>query len=120
MIPDRIMRKIQRCLALSQSANAHEAGIALRQAQALMGEYGVNQEDIALSDLDVAMAEISSGMRPPRYVRLLESLISQSFGTSAVYVPCRDEADRIYGRYEFIGPRDAVAVAVYAYEVLLR
>lgn len=119
MIPDRVMRKIKRCLALSTSANDNEAGIALRQAQALMAQYGVNREELAFADFDVAIAYTQAGKTPPRYVWLLATLVNRSFGTSTVYVPCW-EGSRFRGSYEFLGPRDAVMVAAYAYEVLLR
>ncbi|WP_249978203.1 DUF2786 domain-containing protein [Vreelandella olivaria] len=119
MIPDRVMRKIKRCLALSNSANDNEAGIALRQAQALMAQYGVNQEDLALADFDMANASTAAGKKPPRYLEQLAQLINRVFGTSTVYSTRRDGI-RICGRYEFVGPKDAVQVAAYAYVVLQR
>lgn len=121
MIPDRVMRKIKRCLALSNSANDNEAGIALRQAQTLMAQYGINQEDLALADFDMANADTAAGKKPPRYLELLAQLINQVFGTSTVYSARRDrDGVRIYGRYEFFGPKDAAQVAAYAYVVLQR
>lgn len=38
-----IIDKISKCLALSKSANEHEAAIALRQAQALMQKYKISE-----------------------------------------------------------------------------
>ena len=124
MIPDRVMRKIERCLALSNSANSHEAGIALRQAQSLMARYGVRQEDLALSDFDVACVRSHSGITPPRYIDYLAQLINRSFGTTTVYSVRRDWRSsgrlKASGCFEFVGPRDACRVACYAYEVLQR
>lgn len=124
MIPDRVMRKIERCLALSKSANSHEAGIALRQAQALMAQYSVRQEDLALSDFDAACVPSRSGITPPRYLEYLAQLINRSFGTVTLYSARRDWSSsgrlKASGCYEFVGPRDACRVAGYAYEVLQR
>ncbi|WP_434986957.1 DUF2786 domain-containing protein [Vreelandella zhaodongensis] len=124
MIPDRVMRKIERCLALSKSANSHEAGIALRQAQALMAQYGVRQEDLALSDFDEACVLSRSGITPPRYLEYLAQLINRSFGTVSLYSARRDWSSsgrlKASGCYKFVGPRDACRVAGYAYEVLQR
>lgn len=119
MIPDRVMRKIKRCLALSNSANSHEAGIALRQAQVLMEQYGVSREELALADFDMSSADVSAGRKPPRYLELLAQLINRAFATSTVYSSQRDGI-RICGRFEFVGPSDAVQIAAYAYAVLQR
>lgn len=119
MIPDRIMRKIQRCLALSESANAHEAGIALRQAQALMAEYGVSHEQLALADFTASGVDTLAGRTPPRYLESLAQLINAAFGTSTLY-SCRRTRHGWRGAFEFIGPRDAVQVASYAFTVLQR
>ncbi|WP_193092085.1 DUF2786 domain-containing protein [Halomonas colorata] len=124
MIPDRIMRKIERCIALSKSSNGNEAGIALRQAQALMAQYGVHHEDLALADFDVTTVDTHTGLKPPRYVELLAQLINRSFGTSTVYSSRREYSSsgrlKACGSYDFIGPKDAVQIAGYAYEVLQR
>lgn len=119
MIPDRIMRKIQRCLALSQSSNGNEAGTALRQAQSLMAQYGVSQKDLAIADFDVVAQETGAGQTPPRYLDRLAQLINGAFGTTTVY-SVRWAQCRYRGIYEFVGPRDAVKVAGYAFEVLQR
>lgn len=46
-----IIDKISKCLALSKSANEHEAAIALRQAQALMQKYKISEKQILISDI---------------------------------------------------------------------
>ena len=51
MNKEKILDKIKKCLALSKSANEHEAAQALKQAQALMEKYEVNAVDIALSEV---------------------------------------------------------------------
>lgn len=43
------IEKIRKCLALAKSANEHEAAAALRQAQALMRKYGVEDGDILMA-----------------------------------------------------------------------
>ena len=44
------LKKIKKCLALSRSANEHEAAVALRQAQHLMREHGLREQDVSLAD----------------------------------------------------------------------
>ncbi len=48
---DDALKKIKKCLALSRSANEHEAAAALRQAQALMREHGLREKDVSLADV---------------------------------------------------------------------
>lgn len=115
MIPDRVMRKIQRCLALSQSGNANEAGIALRQAQALMAAHGVSHEELAIADFDLAFVDTRAGKTPPRYLEALAQLVNSAFGTTTVY-----SWRGWKSVFEFLGPRDAVQIASYAFEVLQR
>ena len=46
-----VLEKIKKCLALSKSANEHEAAQAMKQAQALMKKYEVDAVDVALSEV---------------------------------------------------------------------
>ncbi|MTD33973.1 DUF2786 domain-containing protein [Paludibacterium denitrificans] len=45
------IEKIKKCPALAKSANEHEAAAALRQAQALMEKFGVEDDDILMSEV---------------------------------------------------------------------
>ena len=46
-----VIEKIKKCLALSKSANQHEAATALRQAQSLMEKYNIDADDSELLGL---------------------------------------------------------------------
>ena len=123
MIPDRIMRKIERCLALSQSANAHEAGIALRQAQRLMATNGLSEQDIALTSVTEHAVTAQAGKTPPRYLDALATLINAAFGTQVVYSPIPYRSGhhvRWVGQWQFLGTDGTSQIAAYAYEVLQR
>ncbi|REC93401.1 DUF2786 domain-containing protein [Kushneria indalinina] len=119
MIPDRILRKIERCLALSQSANKHEAGTALRHAQRMMDEYGVKEVDIAASAIDRIAVKSSSGLNPPAWLDRLASLINAAFGTATVYEPS-PTLNGWQGRFAFLGESSQATIAAYAFEVLQR
>jgi hypothetical protein len=107
---DRVMRKIQKCLALSASSNQHEAAAALRQAKALMDMHQVTMEDIELSRIDVE--EVGQGRsRPPQWKANLYSVVARAFGCSQFLRG---------GRPVFVGATPGPAVAKYALEVLLR
>ena len=107
------MKKIKKCLALSRSANEHEAAQALKHAQALMAQYG-------LTDWDVKSAAVSEqyGKVPkaaPSWQWRLVHLCASVFGCDRWHA-----ADRSGGRFVFCGINGRPELAAYAYEVLLR
>ena len=107
---DRVMRKIQKCLALSASSNQHEAAAALRQAKVLMDMHQVTMEDIELGRIEVE--EIGQGYsRPPKWKANLYLVVARAFGCSQFLRG---------GRPVFVGSSPGPAVAKYALEVLLR
>jgi hypothetical protein len=48
---ESIIKKIRKCLALSKSANVHEAATALRQARKLMECHAIDAAEIELADI---------------------------------------------------------------------
>jgi len=60
---ERIIRKIKRCLALSQSSNENEAATAMRQAQSLMYEYRLTEMDVRLSEVGEVESQMPRAKR---------------------------------------------------------
>lgn len=114
---ERAIDKIKKCLALSHSSNANEAAQALKHAQALMRQYGVDEALIADADLDeVTVATRSrSARRPSNWERHLVGLVGKAFGCRLMFVQARAG-----GRYHYVGLREQAAVAAYTATVLLR
>lgn len=120
---DDALKKIKKCLALARSGEAHEAAAAMRQAQKLMEQFGLHEQDVALAEVvEVAIKASSTGVNA--WEVALVTMIAQAFGcehytsrrsrwTSAgAYV-----AER---RYIFVGLQASAHVAGYAFEVLGR
>src|SRR5882724_10574426 len=101
----RILDKIRKCLALSKSANEHEAAAALRQAQKMMQANGLTEDEVGLVEYLSAQVitdyEFPKGRlvverdaddnpkpnmrRPmPRTVGSVVSLIAHAMGVTAV------------------------------------
>lgn len=114
---ERAIDKIKKCLALSQSSNPNEAAQALKHAQALMRQYGVDEAMVADAELDeVAVATRSrSARRPSNWERYLVALVGKAFGCRLMFVQARDG-----GHYHYVGLRERAAVAGYTATVLLR
>lgn len=78
MDKQKALDKIKKCLALSRSANEYEAAQALKHAQALMAQYGVNESDVALAD--VSECERKAPKTAPKWHWALVHLCGQAFG----------------------------------------
>ncbi|WP_061291201.1 DUF7168 domain-containing protein [Azotobacter vinelandii] len=119
MIPDRILRKIEACLALAGSDNPNEAATALRQAQKMMAEYGLTQLDLAAARIGEHSARARSGKRPPNYLGALAAIVARAFGTHPIYrAGWRGAAPS--SELIFVGPDSHARISAYAFEVLQR
>ena len=104
MAEKKILDKIKKCLALAGSANEHEAAAALRQAQKLMEQHGVTDQDVLASQAGEAGAKAGAVSKPAQWEAMLAGRIANAFGCELVF------SRRTW----------TTAVAAYAYQVLLR
>lgn len=121
---DQALAKIRKCLALSESANPHEAAAALRQAQALMREHRVDDDELRHVDVSERPARARSAAMN-RWEVSLAHLVADAFGcqhfSKVFYLPQGLSADTRRRRdVVFVGVGAAPEVAAYAYQVLLR
>lgn len=113
MDKEKALDKIKKCLALSRSANEHEAAQALKHAQALMAQYGVSESDVALAD--VAECERKAPKTAPKWHWALVHLCGRAFGCERWH-----GTNFMGGSFVFCGLGGRAELAAYAYEVLLR
>lgn len=119
--PERTMEKhdaiekIRKCLALSKSANEHEAAVALRQAQTLMQKYGVEDGDLLTAEINEAKAKAGAKSKPVKWESQLSTAVADAFGCRKIFVASREA-----GFWAFIGSDPAPEVATYAFTVLMR
>jgi hypothetical protein len=111
----KIIEKIRKCLALSTSANEHEAASALRQAQKLMERYGITDADVIASSVDEREARAGAYARPAVWESALVSICARTFGCRSLLA----RKGRV-GYWRFIGVGSAPEVCQYAFEVLAR
>lgn len=122
MTRDQALSKIKKCLALGRSTNPHEAAAAMRQAQKLMAEHGLNDTDVKLADVSTATCSTRTNSQPQWEVFLAQE-ISTAFGCDLIW---SRSAKLIGGRYTpkceviFIGIDPAAQIAGYAWDVLSR
>lgn len=128
---DKALDKIRKCLALSKSANEHEAAAALRQAQKLMAMHGLSEDDLGSTEylsVLVVCKDYEYGRRKPLIVSSVITVIKRSLGVEAVWeayrLPSRDPAGPYLGQVvhavRYFGPRARVIIAEHAHGVVYR
>lgn len=117
---ERVIRKIKRCLALARSANENEAATAMRQAQALMRQHRLSEDDVRASDVGEAQSGMTRVTRRPYWDRQLSAVVARVFGCTSLSRTIWNP--RIARRVEsavFVGVTPSQHIALYAYEALL-
>ncbi|MDG9808598.1 DUF2786 domain-containing protein [Pseudomonas juntendi] len=108
---NKALDKIKKCLRLATSANPNEAAAAMRQAQALMKQYGIGQADVSMADVMECTAVAGSKKTPAMWEAQLANTVSRAYTCKVLF------AGGI-GRWNFIG--EMAEVAGYTMTVLLR
>lgn len=117
----RALDKIQKCLRLSQSSEPHEAAAALRQAQALMQKFSIDENE--LHGIEVKSVLVLTPEPPktrfPMYLSAMVSLICRAFDAQAIFeTGVRNYNLRQGVRYFVAGGR--APLVEYAHEVIWR
>lgn len=123
MDKETVISKIKKCLALAKSDNPNEAATALRQAQALMRQYGVNDLDLSLADVGECAVK-SRNAAIVNWESRLCGIVAAAFGCERIFQSKRVLAKNLtikkINNYVFIGMGAAPEIAQYAFDVLVR
>lgn len=115
MTREKALDKIRKLLALAGSDNPHEAAAALRQAQALMRKYSVDDAAVAMSQVQQSSASAAREAFP-LWLSLLVSVVADAFACKA-WLDC---AYQRRGLVHFLGVDAKPEIATYAFTVLRR
>lgn len=115
------IKKIQKCLALAKSNEPHEAASALRQAQKLMEQFGIEHPEILAAGVSSEWSKSSSSKRPTKYEVCLAMMVCDVFGCDLGFSrKLATSGQKIDGGYDFIGINPAPQIAAYTFCVLRR
>lgn len=115
----KALDRIAKCLALSKSANEHEAAAALRQAQKLMAIHGISDDDVGLANYVsdfVDHDDYEFGMKKPMIVTCVADVMVHAFGVSFTW-ECSPLGKH---RVMYFGLRQNVDLATFAHTVCYR
>lgn len=116
MIDDQILRKIKRCMDLSDSSNEHEAAMAIKQMQSLMRKHGITESHILASEITSESCILNVKKNIPRWVVILHQAIGNALDCESMVTFVKGSQAKII----FIGVNPSVEIANYAFEVLYR
>ena len=123
MTKDQALQKIKKCLALGRSATEHEAAADMRQAQKLMEQFNLCEQDVSLADVKEVKVKASSTAANAWELRLV-NLVADAFGCETfcqLSGKYNDAGSFVRARHwAFVGLNSAPTVAGYACEVLVR
>lgn len=121
----KVLRRLKKILALSESSEPGEAAAALHQANALMEKYGLNAIDVELSNIEEASTSLSSADLT-RTENALIGIVASALGISVLI----GRVDRVHASKArghrpkasviFIAESYKAQIAVYAFETLRR
>lgn len=106
-----VLEKIKKCLALSKSANEHEAAQAMKQAQALMKKYEVDAVDVVLSEVSERGSGRKMAVKLAEWQWAVANMISEVFGCK-----CYQLGNSMF----FYGLGNRAEIASYAFDVVYR
>ncbi len=117
----RVLRRLKKILALTESSNPGEAAAAMQQANTLMQRYGFTSMDAQVSDVQEVACELS-GAEVLRWEHSLISVVAKAMGVMAMkssFKPVRGKR-RPRGSIIFVGENSRAEIAAYAFESLRR
>lgn len=116
---ESVIKKIEKCLALSKSSNEHEAAAALRQATKLMAAYNITAEALAGAQIGESEADTNAWTRPPGWEMRLLHIIKEAFGCEVIMRLGNSGTKRLT-KIVYIGVKHQAKLAAFAHEVLRR
>lgn len=121
MDQDRIIDKIKKCLALSQSSNAGEAANALRQAQKLMEMHGITEAKLGQSEIGEAKVKSAASVsRVKDWELRLFNIVAKAFGCRLMFTRSNSYYEDVFASYKLLGLKSQVELAQYTTIVLQR
>lgn len=117
---DRVLDKVQKCLALSKSAEPHEAAAALRQAQKLMDKYNIDHQTLELAEIgELDIKSKVSVSRTKNWEQNFMWMLAKVFGCRVLWTASRSYAADVFGTWTLVGLKTQLKLAEYAYAVLM-
>lgn len=130
MNESKILRRIEKCLALASSSNPNEAAAALRQARAMMEKHNIDESTIRLNSVDYMSPsdEFFQARKMSRHASWLCSTIAMAFGLRVYLLTEKRIVTQRSGKQVlkavqvpvFYGMNSDAEIACYTFDVVYR
>lgn len=116
----QVLEKVQKLFALGQSANEHEAALAMQKAGQLLERHNLSMNHLA-EHADFQHRSIDTGrQRMAAHLKTICALLSTCFRVRVIRATLYDPlANRRNATIELLGLRENVAIAEHCYHFLL-
>lgn len=116
----RVMERLRKIMALTESANEHEALSAIRKARQLMGRHNLSNWPSRKKTRYISTLINLKRKRLANYHKLICSILTGNFQVQIVLTPLYDAHDLTnYKCIDILGCRENVQVAEYVFHFLL-
>lgn len=116
----RLLRRVEKLLALAGSSNEHEASAAMGKVRELYAKYNLDRIREKKDDPMVSLFVRTGRRRLERYQYLICSILNDHFFVEVVHTELYDvERCEPYKAVELLGTRENVLMAEYVYHFLM-
>jgi hypothetical protein len=116
---EKLIAKIKKCMRLARSSNEHEAAIALRQAQKMMAEHGITENDVIASEASEVSTPSGAARKPPRWEVALAGIVGDAFGCHVIHMQGYKNFNA-FATWNYVGVGAAPELASYTFAVMFR
>lgn len=115
MTRERVIERVRKLLALSNSSNEHEAALAAAHAQRLLAEHNLAISELEMREEGAGEAELTVARTVPKWLSSLFAVVAHAFDCMAIVASTADA-----GRLRFIGVGKDPAVAACTLQFLMQ
>jgi hypothetical protein len=115
MTRERIIERVRKLLALSNSSNEHEAALAAAHAQRLLAEHNLAMSELEMQEEGAGEAELLVARTVPKWLSSLFATVAGAFDCFPIVTTTPSNS-----RLRFIGVGEDSAVAACTLEYLIK
>lgn len=115
MTRERVIERVRKLLALSNSSNEHEAALAAAHAQRLLAEHNLAISELEMREEGAGEAELYVAKTVPKWLSSLFAVVADAFDCMAIVATTANA-----GRLRFIGVGEDPAVAACTLQFLMQ
>ncbi len=115
MTRERIIERVRKLLALSNSSNEHEAALAAAHAQRLLAEHNLAMSELEMQEEGAGEVELQVARTVPKWLSSLFATVANAFDCFPIVTTIQT-----CSRLRFIGVGDDPGVAACTLEYLMK